>query len=109
MKQWVTSCDEDRVSLPPRAGCRCRQCYLAREELLDPELVALIREGEGSIKMAASYPIIRTWANAYLAGQITLDGARFKMIEALAKQCDKLFDDLNLVFRTTPTIFPKDE
>ena len=80
----------------PRPGCKCEECYRARERHLDPALVALTRgRGRGTgLTCTPSQGLIHQGITRYLMGDVEMGSMYILIIEALAKQNDEIFNNL---------------
>jgi hypothetical protein len=101
----VDGCHEDG-SLPPREGCRCRACYFSREDQLNDDLSAFLKEMFSTLsgKTIVSSPIIWKWMQSYLNGNVSLDAAQVGMLKDLVEQNERLFSELSLALNLKPLI-----
>ena len=93
---------EDQNEEAPRVGCRCRECYRAREMALDPRLLALVRSDRFGV-MQPSKSILHAHLMHYLAGDADYGLLYIGIIKTLMEQLDKSIEcALSIVERTAP-------
>ena len=92
----------------PRPGCKCMECSWERERYLDPTLVALARRS--GLTSTPSQGLIHAGITRYLIGEVELGSMYILIIEALAKQSDRMFNDQLQLLKMSPhpqPIMPK--
>jgi hypothetical protein len=96
---------EDQNEEAPRIGCRCRECYRAREMSLDPRLLALVRSDRFGV-MQPSKSILHAHLMRYLAGDADYGALYIGIIKALMEQLDQQFErELAMAARSVPVHF----
>jgi hypothetical protein len=88
----MRQCDDaDRDA--PRVGCDCRECYLARRQSLDPDLLALINEQSFKVTASPARHIIHHLTAQYLTGKLEWAVLYLSIIRALTAELDRVCDD----------------
>jgi hypothetical protein len=77
----------------PRVGCRCRECYRARQMVLDPRLIEIVNDRwhTPTITVSPGCDVVHRALEAYSAGQIEYAALYIEIIKALIKLSDEHF------------------
>jgi len=99
-------CYEDPDCTCPRSDCRCRNCYAARERMLDPTLIGLIRDSYHLSNATVSGPAVRIvheFVNHYLVGAIERNAMYPGIVRALVELSNHQYAQfMDMVKRSNP-------